>query len=62
VTKLGIFTHEEVNELLGIGSTNLRLELELAYFNKHVRNVGNQSSYNGLLLLILFYSSNQCKN
>ncbi|XP_027844536.1 uncharacterized protein LOC114125192 isoform X1 [Aphis gossypii] len=35
VTKLGIFTHEEVNELLGIESTNLRLQLELGYFIKH---------------------------
>ncbi|XP_025203370.1 protein cereblon-like [Melanaphis sacchari] len=35
VTKLGIFTHEEVNELLGIESTNLRLQYGLQYFNKN---------------------------
>ncbi|KAE9543519.1 hypothetical protein AGLY_002319 [Aphis glycines] len=35
VTKLGIFTHEEVNELLGIESTNLRLQYELEYFNRN---------------------------
>lgn len=35
VTKLGIFTREEVNELLGIESTNLRLQYELEYFNRN---------------------------
>lgn len=62
VTKLGIFSHEEVNELLCIESTNLRLQYELEYLNKNVRNVGNRSNYNGLLLLLLFYSSKLCKN
>jgi len=61
MTKLGIFTHEEVNELLSIESTNLRLQYELEYFNRNVRNVGNQSNYNGLLLLLLFCFSNQCR-
>ncbi|XP_060876667.1 protein cereblon-like [Metopolophium dirhodum] len=34
VTRLGIFSQEQVSELLGIESTNLRLQYELQYWNK----------------------------
>ncbi|XP_015380483.1 PREDICTED: protein cereblon-like isoform X2 [Diuraphis noxia] len=34
VTRLGIFNQEQVSELLGIESTNLRLQYELQYWNK----------------------------
>lgn len=34
VARLGIFSQEQVSELLGIGSTNQRLQYELQYWNK----------------------------
>jgi len=34
VTKLGIFSQEQVSELLGTESTNIRLQFELLYWNK----------------------------
>lgn len=39
VMRLGIFSQEQVSELLGIESTNLRLQYELQYWNKIVSNV-----------------------
>jgi len=41
VTRLGIFSQEQVSELLGIESTNLRLQYELQYWNKTVSNDRN---------------------
>jgi cereblon len=38
VLRLGIFQPKQVSFLLGIESTNLRLQYEISYWNDNVRN------------------------
>lgn len=46
MTKLGIFNQEQINYLMGIESTNLRLQYELDYWNKNVRVIVIRIDFN----------------